>query len=112
MLYLLQLVQALKFEPSRGASPSNSMTQSMRHTRTLPASRASASETLDNLPSLEDLLIGRSTRDALLGSLFFWYISVECENERTGPMYRRIVTRFNSALAEVRAHKLATDSPR
>ncbi|KAG1088157.1 hypothetical protein G6F42_020372 [Rhizopus arrhizus] len=55
-LYLLQLVQALKFE-------------------------CTSDKTLDpNGSSLAQFLIDRATSDPILGTFFYWYVIVECED--------------------------------
>ncbi|GAA5927147.1 phosphatidylinositol 3-kinase VPS34 [Sporobolomyces koalae] len=110
MLYLLQLVQALKFEPatatssnltvsshSTTTSPSNStMRQPSAHshsrhhgrsTRSAAGSDSVASSSQAGAPALptdstlEAFLIERSARNPVLGNHFWWYIRVEREDK-------------------------------
>lgn len=106
MLYLLQLVQALKFESSSTQSPSSSsirhsrhMTSSMHHHRSFLAASGAASN--DTLPTLADFLIDRSARNPVLGNHFHWYIAVECEDKQRGAMFRDIAKRFDRRVADV-----------
>jgi phosphatidylinositol 3-kinase len=70
LLYLLQLVQALKFEH---ISPDSSE----------DATRDS---------SLARFLIARATNNFMLGNYFHWYLTVECDDksEDQGPEYRKL----------------------
>lgn len=80
-LYLLQLVQALKFERISED--------------TEDAARDS---------SLAGFLIQRASESQTLGSLFFWYIMVECEGVRHKKIYDKIGYEFQVALTKVRKH--------
>ncbi|TPX10633.1 uncharacterized protein E0L32_008367 [Thyridium curvatum] len=70
LLYLLQLVQALKFE----------------HISTENNQEA----THDS--SLARFLISRAARNFMLGNYFYWYLMVECDDksQEQGPEYRKI----------------------
>ncbi|KAG9244298.1 kinase-like domain-containing protein [Calycina marina] len=70
LLYLLQLVQALKFEH-------------------IP-SEATSEATQDS--SLASFLISRATHNFMLGNYFHWYLMVECDDrsEDQGPVYRKL----------------------
>ncbi|POS86878.1 phosphatidylinositol 3-kinase-like protein [Erysiphe pulchra] len=59
LLYLLQLVQALKFEPVSESSNSERIKQS----------------------SLTKFLIERATNSFMLGNYFHWYLMVECDDQ-------------------------------
>lgn len=70
LLYLLQLVQALKFE------------------HIVPES----SEDVIHDSSLAQFLISRATKNFLLGNYFHWYLMVECDDksEDQSPEYRKL----------------------
>ncbi|KAK4690883.1 hypothetical protein P7C70_g9470, partial [Phenoliferia sp. Uapishka_3] len=93
MLYLLQLVQALKFESSPHTSPSSSTLRSSRHRLQPPA--------VDNLPTLEDFLIERSAQNPVLGNHFHWYIEVESQDKQVGKMYSEVSKKFDRRVAEL-----------
>ncbi|KAJ3327007.1 Phosphatidylinositol (PI) 3-kinase [Blyttiomyces sp. JEL0837] len=75
-LYLLQLVQALKFE--------NIGEKSGVHES-----------------PLADFLIDRSIKNPILGNYFYWYLMVECEDKQTGKMFAKVAYQFMSAMIEV-----------
>ncbi|BGP41137.1 Phosphatidylinositol (PI) 3-kinase [Rhodotorula kratochvilovae] len=106
MLYLLQLVQALKFEPlppptspsaSSHISPSSS---SLRHSH-LRHARAPASAPGADLPALEDFLVERSARNPVLGNTFYWYIKVEREDKARGRMFDEVARKFERRIKEL-----------
>ncbi|GAA5972036.1 hypothetical protein JCM11641_002465 [Rhodosporidiobolus odoratus] len=106
MLYLLQLVQALKFEPtpsssSSSASPSSSLRHSIHpaHSRHASALRSSTSSV--NLPTLEDFLVDRSAKNAVLGNHFYWYIHVEKEDKTRRKMFEEVQRKFERRLKEL-----------
>lgn len=107
MLYLLQLVQALKFDlpvpPNMSSSSRRGGTPHASTSTSLALStRQSLSISHSALPTLEDLLIERSVRNSILGNLFYWYVSVEGEDEKgMGRMYRDLKNRFLLRVAEV-----------
>lgn len=74
LLYLLQLVQALKFEH---ISPDSSQ-----------------DATQDS--SLAKFLISRATSNFMLGNHFHWYLMVECDDksESQGPEYRKLFAKI------------------
>ena len=91
VLYLLQLVQALKFE----SSPSEINVRN--------ASRSSANRGVVNEDSgLADFLINRSVNNLILGNRFHWYLMVELENKETAKTYGRVSYKFMTRLMEVR----------
>ncbi|KAI9263703.1 kinase-like domain-containing protein [Sporodiniella umbellata] len=75
LLYLLQLVQALKFEyyNDRG---------------------------VDHDSSLEKFLIHRSFSNPVLGSYFHWYVMAECEDPTVHKMYAKVTYDYFNALME------------
>ncbi|GAA6055617.1 hypothetical protein JCM3770_006727 [Rhodotorula araucariae] len=107
MLYLLQLVQALKFEPappptspstSSQVSPSSSSVRHShdRHARVPPAGAGGA-----DLPTLEDFLVERSARNPVLGNTFYWYIRVEREDKARGRMFEAVARKFERRIKEL-----------
>ncbi|KAH9945474.1 atypical/PIKK/PI3K protein kinase [Epithele typhae] len=87
LLYLLQLVQALKFE---------SMTSDQRSSRSI----TSALSYDDS--GLADFLIGRAVRNPVLGNRFYWYLIVEVamEDKVMAKMYGRVIFKFMKILED------------
>lgn len=74
---MLQLVQALKFE-------------------------CTSDKTLDpNGSSLAQFLIDRATSDPILGTFFYWYVIVECEDLVCGKLYAKVAFHYIEALIRV-----------
>ncbi|QSL64429.1 hypothetical protein MERGE_001730 [Pneumocystis wakefieldiae] len=79
MLYLLQLVQALRFEN--------------------PVLEISK---INNYPSsLACFLIERAIKNEVLGINFYWYLMVECEDKTGGKLFSEIAYQFMATLIEV-----------
>lgn len=111
MLYLLQLVQALKFETPTSPSPSSS--SSIRHSRHLTRLTTPTTSTLADsttLPTLAEFLIERSARNPVLGNHFYWYIQVECEDKMRGKMFEEVARRFEKRVKEVSYASAKADS--
>ncbi|GJJ08563.1 hypothetical protein Clacol_002782 [Clathrus columnatus] len=85
LLYLLQLVQALKFE---------SATNDHRTSRSI----ISAISYEDS--GLADFLIERSVANPILGNRFHWYLMVEVQDKMMSKMYGRVDFRFMTRLVE------------
>ena len=107
ILYLLQLVQALKFEKPIGHSgaslaASSSADRENDARRMLaprpPVSSPSNSLTTDvaaeDSSGLADFLIRRGVSNPLLGNNLYWYLEVECEDPKTGPLFKTVKRRF------------------
>ncbi|KAI8089272.1 kinase-like domain-containing protein [Halteromyces radiatus] len=77
LLYLLQLVQALKFE----------------HFNEKDANSYDS--------SLVQFLIDRATQNPILGNYFHWYLMVECEDKVVGKMYAKVAYHYFKAILEV-----------
>ncbi|KAJ1806698.1 Phosphatidylinositol (PI) 3-kinase, partial [Coemansia sp. RSA 2599] len=88
VLYLLQLVQAIKFEYLNPA-----MTQG------IDANAAPASATGPFESSLAGFLIERALKNKTLGNFFYWYLMVECDDRKTGKAYGKVVFQYVSALS-------------
>lgn len=84
-LYLLQLVQALKFEST--ASDQRS-------------SRSATSAVSYDDSGLADFLIARAVRNPILGNRFHWYLMVEVamEDKVMAKLYGRVVFKFMNNL--------------
>lgn len=90
-MYLLQLVQALKFE-SVPADPA----------RVPPARSPSSQHALQNQDSgLADFLVSRGAQNQVLGIRLHWYLMVEMENKATAKTYGRVAYKYMSKLMEV-----------
>lgn len=121
ILYLLQLVQALKFDsfsPSLSSTNNStergndrkgnglnnfSPTSSIINSNTA-ASSPSNSSNLNNSngeSGLTDFLIRRSLKNPVLGNNLYWYLVVECEDKTYGKMYRKVKARFWEKMGEV-----------
>ncbi|KAI9308010.1 kinase-like domain-containing protein [Cunninghamella echinulata] len=74
LLYLLQLVQALKFEHFNDKDTNSSLVQ---------------------------FLIDRATQNPVLGNYFHWYLMVECEDKVVGKMYAKVAYHFFKAILEM-----------
>ena len=85
-MYLLQLVQALKFEST--ASDQRS-------------SRSVTSAISYDDSGLADFLIERSVLNPVLGNRFHWYLMVEVQDKMMNKMYGRVDFRFMTRLVEV-----------
>ena len=87
-MYLLQLVQSLKFESSVAEQRS---------------SRSASNAISYDDSGLTDLLISRGVSDHVLGNRFYWYLMVEValEDRVMAKMYGRVVFKFMRIL-EVR----------
>ena len=85
LLYLLQLVQALKYEHISPGSPSQDATRDS---------------------SLAQFLIQRAATNFLLGNYFYWYLMVECDDEspeqgtENRNIYRKVAYDFMVDLAK------------
>lgn len=90
MLYLLQLVQALKFDtPSSGSSRRRNTVQS------------SSSRGSRDAKSLEDFLVDRSVKNPVLGNHFYWYLMCEIEDEVSGKLFKKVAFYFMTKIEQV-----------
>ncbi|KAI8326377.1 phosphatidylinositol 3-kinase [Martensiomyces pterosporus] len=80
VLYLLQLVQAIKFEYLNTEQRPRGM--------------------FAHESSLAEFLIERALQNTTLGNFFYWYLMVECDDRKTGKIYGKIVFQYVNALAE------------
>lgn len=101
-LYLLQLVQALKFEVKPSSSNGDASTSSVRQRR---SRHASSSKSPSRSPAetdsgLADFLISRAVQNPVLGTALHWYLMVETEDRVVGKMFARVAFQFQTKLME------------
>ncbi|KAJ2124959.1 Phosphatidylinositol (PI) 3-kinase [Coemansia sp. RSA 1822] len=89
--YLLQLVQAIKFEYLNAV-----MTQGVEAGAAEDWSRAM----FTHESSLAGFLIERALNNPTLGNFFYWYLMVECDDRKTGKAYAKVVFHFVNALSQ------------
>jgi phosphatidylinositol 3-kinase len=95
LLYLLQLVQALKFEYASLVAEEVSTGRASHRKRELASQ-------MEHDSGLSQFLIDRSVANSVLGTAFHWYLMIECDNRGAiGKMYAKVAFRFMSKLAEV-----------
>ena len=85
-MYLLQLVQALKFE-STSSDPR--------------ASRSATAAISHEDSGLADFLIERAVKNYVLGNRFHWYLMVEVEDKVMGKMFGRVAYKFQEQISKV-----------
>ncbi|XP_066599239.1 phosphatidylinositol 3-kinase catalytic subunit type 3 [Prorops nasuta] len=132
MLYLLQLVQALKYEDFEGIKVAyqtlikekeiercEKLERELKATDSsympIAASNESECEQLtqsqDTLMDLASFLITRACHNSMLANYFYWYLSIECENQpdpaitvkqdtRVREMYLTVMKMFSTTLAQ------------
>ncbi|SAM69012.1 related to phosphatidylinositol 3-kinase [Ustilago bromivora] len=114
ILYLLQLVQALKFEKpvthSSGGQAGSASGDRESESRRLPATRPPAKSPSNSLTvdgaeedssGLADFLIRRGVASPLLGNNLYWYLEVECEDPKTGTLFKAVKRRFLDRLGSL-----------
>jgi phosphatidylinositol 3-kinase len=89
MLYLLQLVQALKFD----AAPAYSSRARSKQSRQAEAR---------GMQTLEEFLIERSVKSPVLGNHLYWYLMCEMEDEGAGKLFRKVAFNFMTKIEAVR----------
>lgn len=94
MLYLLQLVQALRFEST--ASDQRS-------------SRSTASAISYDDSGLADFLIARAVQNPVLGNRLHWYLAVEValEDRVMAKMYGKVIFKFQQRILDVSNYSIA-----
>lgn len=90
-MYLLQLLQALKFENSAGESRS---------------ARSGSGSTAHDDSGLADFLIDRAVRNPVLGNRFHWYLMVEValEDKQVAKVYGKVWYKFMEKVKKVSEH--------
>ncbi|GEQ71547.1 hypothetical protein JCM33374_g5232 [Metschnikowia sp. JCM 33374] len=109
LLYLLQLVQALKYEPIGDAAAAATA-----------AAAARGGDVLHEAP-LAQFLIEKSVKNPKLGNYFYWYVKVENEDQlnqessKVGgdgePQSSIYNTLLNLYIEKLKAHSIKTKSP-
>jgi phosphatidylinositol 3-kinase len=97
-LYLLQLVQALKFE---------SLSSDQR------SSRSGVSAISYDESGLADFLIERGVRNPILGNRLHWYLMVEVQSDDrvSAKMFGKVEYRFQQKISEVFIHHAFVNNP-
>ena len=126
ILYLLQLVQAIKFDSLAQLSSSvreerdskqsstedeiaaaiSSPSKPVRPSRSM---RASSSINIFGEHQLADFLIRRGIRNAELGNNLYWYIYVECEDKVQGKLFASVKEKFLDRLADMPSGRARRD---
>lgn len=99
LLYLLQLVQALKFEWRTTSSSSGSIISDEKNRAVLAEVTAPGVDLTEH--SLAEFLIERAVRNPVLGNFFHWYLMVECEDKALGKMYAKVAYQFMKSMMEL-----------
>lgn len=86
MLYLLQLVQALKFEYFDSKDPD------------------------PNSSSLAQFLIDRAISNPVLGTYLHWYLMIEIEDKIYGTLYAKVAFHYFQDLLQVKGVSYGVDS--
>ncbi|KAJ2882438.1 Phosphatidylinositol (PI) 3-kinase [Coemansia aciculifera] len=95
VLYLLQLVQAIKFEYLNAV-----MAQGVETAISATAIEDWSRAMLAHESSLAGFLIERALKNTTLGNFFYWYLMVECDDRKTGKAYGKVVFQYINALSE------------
>ncbi|KAJ2749910.1 Phosphatidylinositol (PI) 3-kinase, partial [Coemansia nantahalensis] len=93
--YLLQLVQAIKFEYLHALAAQGVETPALASSMEGRAGDMFARE-----DSLAGFLVERALRNRTLGNFFYWFLMVECDDRKTGRAYGKVMFQYVSALAE------------
>ncbi|KAJ1647047.1 Phosphatidylinositol (PI) 3-kinase [Coemansia asiatica] len=104
VLYLLQLVQAIKFEylnpaMAQGVEATATINTNNNNASTPAASTANVTVTSSFESSLAGFLIERALKNQTLGNFFYWYLMVECDDRKTGKAYGKVVFQYVNALS-------------
>ena len=90
-MYLLQLVQALRYEPE-DTSDTTPVTE-------LTEPSAILSQSGQPLSLLAAFLIQRACASPTVANFFYWYLKVETEDELTGAMFQNVFDTFIVSLS-------------
>ncbi|XP_046853981.1 phosphatidylinositol 3-kinase catalytic subunit type 3-like [Xenia sp. Carnegie-2017] len=104
LLYLLQLVQALRYEPDVGSNTAliqEFLTQEDDKTEGKPAPDVDISDNLKSVEEkgsyLEAFLIWRASRSDILATFLYWYLRVESSEDNSSKayvLYSKIIRRY------------------
>jgi phosphatidylinositol 3-kinase len=112
LIYLLQLVQALRYEPlllarAASGSPGGGVAAAAPSPTAGSAATSSAmSSARYRLSPLADFLIDRACASLDLANFLNWYLTVELEDARFGHVFSRIHSALFDALASTAAGKI------
>ncbi|KAI9503625.1 Phosphatidylinositol (PI) 3-kinase [Coemansia spiralis] len=96
VLYLLQLVQAIKSEYLNTVS-TQGIEASVPSAGVIDAWSRSIFAHESNLAGF---LVERAVRNKALGNFFYWYLRVECDDPKTGKAYGKIVFHYLNGLSD------------
>lgn len=97
-LYLLQLVQALKFENSIQQQEQLGTAASSDGGAAVPKKKS----------SLSTFLISRASKNVLLANYLYWYLKVELQDPAHGARYREVFDEFKAVLSRAPYPKFLT----
>lgn len=103
LLYLLQLVQALKFESRSSTTTTTGSGDGHLLSSASGGSGKQHKERQQGVKTdsgLADFLIERAVHDRILGTALHWYLMVECEDRVVGKMFARVAFQFMTKLVE------------
>ncbi|EFX03298.1 phosphoinositide 3-kinase [Grosmannia clavigera kw1407] len=102
LLYLLQLVQALKFEMGGGEGGGGEEEEAQMNSQ--DEAQANANTHNPHNSSLARFLIARAAGNLMLGNYFYWYLMVECDDHSMAQtaenraVYRKVAYDFMAEL--------------
>ncbi|KAJ2848282.1 Phosphatidylinositol (PI) 3-kinase [Coemansia brasiliensis] len=88
--YLLQLVQAIKFEHLNAVLSQGVESAAEDWSRAM----------FTHESSLAGFLVERALENRTLGNFLYWYLMVECDDRKTGKAYAKVMFHFVNALSE------------
>ncbi|KAJ2079831.1 Phosphatidylinositol (PI) 3-kinase [Coemansia sp. RSA 988] len=96
--YLLQLVQAMKFEYLNAATAQG-----------VEAGAGSIEDwsraMFTNESGLAEFLVERALGDKVLGNFLYWFLMVECDDRKTGKAYGKVMFQYVNALSDTESGK-------
>lgn len=99
-LYLLQLVQALKYENIEELS--NPLNEGKKISKGISNGKEGSTTSIcvKQFPSLGSFLIERAVENIELATYLYWYLKVELEDSRYGSHYNKVFKAFREKLAK------------
>lgn len=103
--YLLQLVQALRYDDASIGSSSTSASNNSDESTQQPPQRLSSRSSSTFVGPLAQFLIARAGKNFQLANSLYWYIKVELNDAKDGRMYTSV---FNALLNHLKASTVAS----
>ena len=95
LTYLLQLVQALRYEPTNITMNDNdSLTQINNSNIRSNSNESNSTTTTSQLSPLAKFLIHRGCKSSIVANYLYWYLKVEIEDEVSGHLFQEIFDTF------------------